>query len=134
MKKGTTLLRTLLLGLLGTMLGTMDVWAAEAYVYVADNDQTTLHFYNDNQRSARNSTGITYDLNGGQVRPTWTSASDYQETITTVESCALVTSSITSKLNIRLIRLVMRRRCVPWALPTMISPTWSASGWKASNT
>lgn len=85
MKKGTTLLRTLLLGLLGTMLGTMDVWAAEAYVYVADNDQTTLHFYNDNQRSARNSTGITYDLNGGQVRPTWTSASDYQETITTVE-------------------------------------------------
>ena len=37
-------------------------------------------------------------------------------------------------LDIRLTRLVMRRLCVPWALLTMTSPTWSASGWKASNT
>ena len=51
-----------------------------------------------------------------------------------LDACAWVTSSITLKLNIRLTRLVMRKRCVPWALPTMTSPTWSASGWKASNT
>ncbi len=85
MKKGTSLLRTLLLVLLGTMLGTMKVWATEAYVYVADNDKTTLHFYNDNSRSARSQTGETYDLNTGDNRPIWTNASDYQETIKTVE-------------------------------------------------
>ena len=65
MKKGTTLLRTLLLVLLGTMLGTQKMSAQEAY---AAYDNGTLTFYYDTSRSSR---GTTYDLNTGSNSPGW---------------------------------------------------------------
>lgn len=71
MKKGTTLLRTLLLVLLGTMLGKMSVSAQEAYaVYTSNN--TTLTFYYDSDRNTHTlSTETVYNLPTGNTQPAW---------------------------------------------------------------
>jgi surface protein len=71
MKKGTTLLRTLLLVLLSTMLGTMSVSAQEAYaVYTSNN--TTLTFYYDSDRNTHTlSTETVYNLPTGNTQPAW---------------------------------------------------------------
>lgn len=71
MKKGTSLLRTLLLVLLGTMLGTMSVSAQEAYaVYTSNN--TTLTFYYDSDRNTHTlSTETVYNLPTGNTQPAW---------------------------------------------------------------
>ena len=54
--------------LLITLMSAMGANAAEAYAcYTSSN--TTLTFYNDNQRSSR--TGKTYDLNTGDNIPNW---------------------------------------------------------------
>ena len=66
-----------LLVLLGTMFGTMKVSAQEAYAYIATSDRTTLYFYYDNNRSSRNSTGTTYNLNTGTTNPGWISDSSH---------------------------------------------------------
>ena len=71
MKKGTTLLQTLLLVLLGTMLGTMKMMAQEAYaVYTSNN--TTLTFYYDSDRNTHTlSTETVYNLPTGNTQPAW---------------------------------------------------------------
>ncbi len=73
MKTRTTSLRTLLLVLLGTMLGKMSVSAQtkQAYAYVSTADRETLYFYYDTQRSSRNSTGNTFNMNAAGQTPEW---------------------------------------------------------------
>ena len=61
-------MKKILFMLLFILAGAQTMKAQEAYAVYTDNN-TTLTFYYDTQRSSR--TGTTYDLNGGANRPKW---------------------------------------------------------------
>ncbi len=62
-------------------LGTAKVAAQEAYAYIGNDDIFKLTFYYDNSRSARNNSGITYDINTGNGSPDWIEKSSMFETV-----------------------------------------------------
>ena len=77
MKAKSTSLRTLLVLLLTTLLGTTRMQAQEAYAFY-DSSTNTLTFCYDTYRSTHTGTGIkTYDLNSGYNDPGWVSDGTY---------------------------------------------------------
>ena len=54
-----------------TLFGVQNASAQEAYAYIASTNNNTMYFYYDTNRSSRNSTGTTYDLNTGTNAPGW---------------------------------------------------------------
>ena len=62
-------------------LGTAKVAAQEAYAYIGNDDIYKLTFYYDNSRSARNNSGITYDINTGNDDPGWLGKSSMIERV-----------------------------------------------------